>query len=424
MFRKPVTSMLNLAIPLAEALDLVSPHIMNHHRRVAYIAYLLGTELNLTLRQRKDLFLAGVFHDIGAFSLQERLDALTFEITHPHEHAETGYQLLRDFKPFSDIAEIVKFHHVPWDSGNGNWFNGQRVPLESHIIHIADRISVLIPKQSLVLGQNKIIYQKIKRLSGIMFRPDLVEAFGNLAGKEHFWLDAASAIPTEPILSIADDDTIELDAEVLQSLTTLFSRVIDFRSHFTATHSSGVAASAERLASQMGFSGSERQLIQAAGHLHDLGKLVVPAEILEKPDKLVLEEWNIMRTHTFFGFRTLQKIPGLETVNVWGSLHHERLDGSGYPFHLRGEDLPLGSRIMAVADIFTALVEDRPYRKGLTPDKAVEIIAGMARDGVIDSNVVDILRSNLQEVDDYRREMAALALENYRRLFHLPVSDS
>ncbi|MDR3590379.1 MAG: HD domain-containing protein [Negativicutes bacterium] len=417
MFRQPLTSLLKLAMPLSDTLDLVSPRMTNHHRKVAFIAYLLGIELNLPLGRRKNLFLAGVFHDIGALSLKERIDALSFDVINPHLHAEIGYRLLREFEPFAAVADMIRFHHVRWDGGAGKVFNNHPVPPESHIIHLADRVAVLISDQSIILGQAKKIYQDIKRFSGTWFQPELVEALGNLAAREHFWLDAAAATPTEPLRPIIDMDPVELDEDVLQGFTTIFSRVIDFRSPFTATHSSGVAASAEIMARLAGFTKKELQLMRAAGHLHDLGKLAVPKEILEKPAKLSAEEWNIMRSHTYFGFRTLQKIPSLETINIWGSLHHERLDGSGYPFHLKGDDLPLGSRIMAVADVFAALTEDRPYRPGLKADQAIEIMIRMARAGGLDSNLISLLETNLQEIYDYRWTVANQALENYRRLY-------
>ncbi len=165
-----------------------------------------------------------------------------------------------------------------------------------------------------------------------------------------------------------------------------------------------------------GFSKEELRLMRIAGHLHDLGKLAIPSEILEKTGKLSEDEWDTMRAHSYFGFRTLQKIPILETVNIWGSLHHEKIDGSGYPFHLKGDDLPLGSRIMAVADVFSALTEDRPYRRGMQLPKAMEIIIEMAKDKALDANIVDLLQANLQDVNKYRQTVAQQALENYRHL--------
>jgi HD-GYP domain len=416
MLQEPVTSILTLALPLADTLDLVSPLVMNHHRKVAFIAYRLGAELGLPLERKQALLLSGLFHDIGALSQKERLDSLSFEIKSPHQHAETGYQLLRDFPPFTAAAAIIRFHHVHWDDGSGQWHAGYSVPPESHIIHLADRIAVLLPGQPAVLDKAPEICREIRRLAGTWFHPDAVAAFENLAGKEYFWLDAASPSPTEQVRFIAAMEPVELGSAGIQDLTRLFSRVIDFRSAFTATHSSGVAACAEALAGLAGFSKREILLMRSAGHLHDLGKMAVPTNILEKNGKLTPAEYNIMRTHTYFGFRALQKIPLLETVNLWGSLHHERLDGSGYPFHLPGDDIPLGSRIMAVADVFTALAEDRPYRQGFPHAEALGFLAGMVKDGLLDGNIVDLLEANLTDVGEAVRAAAGEALGSYRRV--------
>lgn len=417
MLKQPITSLLHLAMLLSNTLDLVNPKIVSHHRRVAYIAYAISSELDFPLQTRKNILLAGMLHDIGAFSARERLESLDFELINPHQHAEIGYHILVDFPPLATAAEIIRYHHVKWNYGEGSLVNGLSVPAESHLIHLADRIAVLLPEQGQIIGQTKRITEYINRYSGTWFKPDCVAGFNSLADKEYFWLDAAGDNPTQTLSSIIGMSPVELDIDVFLGLAKVFSHIIDFRSLFTATHSSGVAATAESLAGLAGFSEKECQLMRIAGYLHDLGKLAIPAEILEKPGKLTPQEWDIMRTHTYHGFRTLQTIPELETVNIWGSLHHERMDGSGYPFHLTAKDLPLGSRIMAVADVFAALTENRPYRPGMTPEKAYEIIDRMSLTGALDSNVVALLKLNLHQVNAYRETMVAESYAYYQHLF-------
>src|SRR3990167_2949515 len=113
---------------------------------------------------------------------------------------------------------------------------------------------------------------------------------------------------------------------------------------------------------------------EIAALLHDIGKLSVPDEILEKPGGLSTEEFNIMRGHTYFTYHILNSIDGFDTISEWAAFHHEKLNGRGYPFHLKEGQLSIGSRIMAVSDKFSALSEDRPYRKSLTNN---EIIANL-----------------------------------------------
>ncbi|MGW8256926.1 MAG: HD-GYP domain-containing protein, partial [Thermoguttaceae bacterium] len=98
-------------------------------------------------------------------------------------------------------------------------------------------------------------------------------------------------------------------------------------------------------------------------------------------------------------FRVLDSIGGMRQIAEWAAFHHERLDGNGYPFHLGERELTLGSRIMAVADISTALPEDRPYRKGLLKQEALEVLDGFVKNGAIDRNIVAALRENFDEIN-------------------------
>jgi HD-GYP domain-containing protein (c-di-GMP phosphodiesterase class II) len=291
-----------------------------------------------------------------------------------------------------------------------------QVPIGSHILHLADRIVVLIDRQREVLGQVTGILERIEQYSGKLFMPELVNTFKSLSQKEYIWLDVASPSIGSTLLRTVRLPTIELDVNGLLSLAKLFSHVIDFRSRFTATHSSGVAATAELLAKLAGFPERECQMMKVAGYLHDLGKLAVPAEILEKPAKLTVAEFNVIRSHTFHTYRTLEALSDLDIINTWASFHHERLDGSGYPFHHKGQDLSLGARIMAVADTSTAITEDRPYRRGMTSDAALQVLQQMADNSALDPSIVSLLKLHFDEVDSARASAQAVAVKEYEQV--------
>jgi HD-GYP domain-containing protein (c-di-GMP phosphodiesterase class II) len=148
--------------------------------------------------------------------------------------------------------------------------------------------------------------------------------------------------------------------------------------------------------------------------MHDLGKLAVPAEILDKPARLNRGEYDVVRHHTFYTYRILEPIAPLRTINAWAAFHHERLDGSGYPFHLKEKDLPLGSQIMAVADVFTALAEDRPYRAGMKRSAALKILDGMSADAALNGEIVAMVRKHYDELDAVRVQAQADARMKYR----------
>ncbi|MDO8672186.1 MAG: HD domain-containing protein [Dehalococcoidia bacterium] len=403
MIRETHVSLLDMALCFSNALDMVNPALVNHHKRVASIAVSCAEALRLPLKDQSDLMIAGLLHDIGAIEVQERLDLLRYdEGTDVNRHAEIGYLVLRLLQPLSDITSLVRYHHVPWRAGAGAQSTSGPVPMGSHILHLADRVAVLLGTQTKVLGQAREVMARIVEGSGDTFVPEQVEALHSAATKESFWLDATSPSLDSLLSARPTLATMVLDMEGILQFSRLVSHLIDFRSPFTASHSSGVATSAEMLARLAGFSSLECQMMLAAGYLHDLGKLLVPQEILEKPAKLTEDEFNVIRSHTYHTYRNLEPLGALDTINTWAAFHHERLDGRGYPFKLKGDDIPLGSRIMAVADTFAAIAEDRPYRKGMTVEKAIETLDKMVVTGALDANVVSLLKLNYHEMDAAR----------------------
>ena len=154
-------------------------------------------------------------------------------------------------------------------------------------------------------------------------------------------------------------------------------------------------------------------MFEIAAYLHDLGKLAIPSEILEKRDHLTQDERSVMRTHVFYTYQILDPIGVLSLVSSWSALHQERLDGSGYPFHIHADDLPLGARLMAVADVFTAITEDRPYRKGMMREEALRVLHEMEARGELDRRLVSLLESGFDAVNRARAEAQAQAVRGY-----------
>ena len=407
---------------VSDTVDLFSPAMTNHHMQVAYIAHSIASELGLPESERRAVLVAGSLHDIGAFSVKERMDTLQFEVNQPHYHARAGYQLLRAFPPFAEVATMVRYHHVPWNDGAGAVFEGEPVPMGSRILHVADRIAILVRPQEIILWQAERISKRIVAMTPSLFSPDAVEAFRRLSGKDYFWFDVASQSVGTVLRRRVVLDTLELDMDGLSSLANLFRRMIDFRSRFTASHSSGVAASAMALARLAGFSERECRLVEISGHLHDLGKLGIPQEILEKPAHLDEHEYDIMRSHVYHTFRILEPVVDLDTIRTWGALHQEYLDGTGYPFRLTAKDLPPGSRLLTVADIFTALTEDRPYREGLPAEKAMGILQKLSEHGKLDPDLVAVLKANFDDINQ-RRVAAQTAAEDEYRQFIAVIGD-
>lgn len=408
-----MVSLLELTLQLSRASDMVSPELNNHQRLVAYITYNLGEELNFDEKKLNEVSVAAVLHDIGGLSMQERINVLKFEAINPHQHARIGWLLLKDYREFTEIAKIIKFHHVDWNYGDGLHFNGEVVMPESHLIHLADRIATLIARDEKIISQKDRIYKKIESASGQKFNPEYVEAFERLKEKEFFWYDLESISNGRRYYKRIKFTDQRLDIDELIGIAKLFARVIDFRSNFTAVHSEGVSAVAKRLAQHFNCDELTCKKIQAAGYVHDIGKLTVPTEILEKPGALSHAEFDVIKEHTYHTYVLLFQVKGLEEINEYASMHHERLDGTGYPFKLEGRDLSLGARIMAVADIFTALSENRPYRKGMQKEEVVAVLRKMSLDNKIDTSIVETLISYYQEINKARIKAQKKARTRY-----------
>lgn len=403
----------DLLISLSNAVDSVDSSVSNHHFRVAFIAHQIAASFGLPREERVDILIAGIVHDIGALSFSERRDLLRFDADNTCRHAIAGYYLLKSFPPFEQVARLVRYHHHPWRDGLGAHCGEESVPVGSHVLHLADRIDAAIEPDRFILTQVGEVVHRMRSNAGTQFMPRLVDAFYREAERESFWLSLVTPGLEGRLSTLAHSPPLDMGIDGLLSLTRLFSHLIDFRSRFTSTHSSGVARCAAEIAQRMGFSESERKLMEVAGHLHDLGKLILPKEILEKPGKLEPDEIFKVKSHAYYTRHILETIRDLQHVTDWASHHHERLDGEGYCFRLAERDLSLGSRILAVADVFTALTEDRPYREGMKVEQALGIITKMVEQRALDGQVVRLLQQDLPHIDRARVEAQQEAVEAY-----------
>ncbi|HET6508170.1 MAG TPA: HD-GYP domain-containing protein [Baekduia sp.] len=166
-------------------------------------------------------------------------------------------------------------------------------------------------------------------------------------------------------------------ARTLEASVGSLAALLDLRDGYTGRHSSTVVDLCEQVARRVGVTGAELGHLRIAAHLHDLGKIGVPDQILHKPGPLDDAEWSIMREHPVWGARALEAIPEFREASRAVRHHHERWDGAGYPDGLAGEAIPIGARVIAVCDAYEAMTSHRPYREALPEPLARErIVAG------------------------------------------------
>ncbi|MFQ5957218.1 MAG: HD-GYP domain-containing protein [Candidatus Brocadiales bacterium] len=383
---------------LSRALDFTVSGIEEHHLRVAVIALKLANEINLSEQEKTTLFYSCLLHDAGVSSSKLRDKLKEFDFSDDAEHCEDGFILLMRYPPLEKMAHAIRYHHDRWAGGNISGLSKQQIPLLSSIIHLADRIDILIKKDTYVLEQSDAVCEHINCYKGKYFRPDLVDCFNKLALIEAFWLDLVPGNTQDVLGKVHETSRFVVDIDTLMNLGEIFASIIDNKSKFTRMHSRGVSSVAKETAKLFGLSEREVSMMSLAGLLHDIGKLSVPDEILDKSAKLTKQEFDIIKQHTFYTFHILGKIDNFDEMNKWAAYHHERLDGKGYPFRISGYDMPIGARIMAVSDTFTALSEDRPYRKSQEKDMVVKILDKEVEKRGLDGRIVNMVKDNYDSI--------------------------
>jgi HD-GYP domain-containing protein (c-di-GMP phosphodiesterase class II) len=385
---------------LSDALDLVGVTHIHHGKRVAFMAAECGKWLNWPKKRLNDLFQAAILHDSGVSktAVHAKLAQLAWELE--GEHCHIGADLLGSCALLRPLAPIVRHHHTHWSTLQDLDLS-MEVKLCANCIYMVDRVDILTLKYvtsgtDILLGKDDI-RQQILDHRGDWFCPELVDAFLELTDSEAFWFMLESDHVNGYVATwLTETRKQNMAFEDLSSLMHIFSSIVDAKSAFTKEHSDGVASLARYLGELLQVGEASCDRLELAGLLHDIGKLRVPDELLEKPGPLTAMEKRTMSRHSFDTYNILCNIKGLEQVALWASQHHERVNGTGYPYHARSEGISLEARIIAVADVFQALAQRRPYRDALSPEDIMLILQEQVDTGRLDSHVVTCVADNLQ----------------------------
>lgn len=256
---------------------------------------------------------------------------------------------------------------------NGNGFpehlHGQAIPLLSRISAIAQHLDVI----GGAVSQSHAM-DALKERSGRWFDPDLVRLTVALDRSSALWSHWNTTGDRRAVVDLEPGGSHTIGAAQVDFICEAFAEVVDAKSPMTCRHSVGVMQAANSISGRMGLDPERRKLIYRAALLHDIGKLRVPNNILDKRGTLTAAEWAVIWEHPTVSYEILARASCFNQVALIAGRHHERLDGSGYPGGLTAEELTLEDCIVAAADVFATLAEDRPYRPAMQPDAIISIM--------------------------------------------------
>lgn len=379
---------------LSDALDLVGVDDVGHGKRVGIMAHECGRKRGLKEPELSFLFDLGMLHDIGVSSTQVHQQLIReFDCADAGRHCENGSAMLQGFAPLAPLSIPVRYHHTPWERLIQEGIEPE-LAWQANLIHLVDRVDTLAAAHHGIgtdMNHAEAIRKEVIKRSGSTFAPDVVDLFLETSRSEAFWLMLEPrCIQTFIQDKLGQGTRFVASMGDLRKLARIFSRIVDAKSPFTAEHSTGVAALARLLAQKLGLDDSSQAKIEIAGLLHDIGKLRIPDSILDKPGRLDSQERQVINSHSFETYQILRNIKGFEEITPWAAYHHEEPGGSGYPFRLDANSLPIEARLLRVADIFQAMVQTRPYRKGQDRTQALGFLWDLVRQGRMEADLVGL----------------------------------
>ena len=409
---------------LSYALDLTEGRAMGHSVRTCMMGMRLARHIGMPAAEQADLYYTLLLKDAGCSSNSSRLfhilnadeirakrdvkttdwtrvgwESLQYAVTHvatgsplPQRvwrllqvaatqqqdsrelvkiRCERGSYIAKKLGFSEDVAAGIHGLDEHWNGGGyPDHLLKQEIPLFSRIANLCQTLDVFLTSRG-----PEAAMEAAHQRAGRWFDPDLVKAADWLFKKGVLWagldskdlLENVAALEPKERRLIANDKTID-------GICFAFADIIDAKSPFTYQHSKGVAAAAIEIAGYFGMSDQDKRQLRRAALMHDIGKLSVSNEILEKPGKLTAEEWRAVKDHPYYTYEILKRIPAFKSFSSDAAAHHERLDGSGYWRELSAPDLSMPARILAVADVFDALRAKRPYRDALPLEKVFSIM--------------------------------------------------
>ncbi|WFD10472.1 HD-GYP domain-containing protein [Tepidibacter hydrothermalis] len=382
---------------ISTALDFIEIDILsvetNHLKRVAYVSLKLAQYFDLTIQEQIDTVSFSILHDNGLTQtlLDNKIrsnDLKEFYLRESFkEHCIIGEKNVSLFPFLTKHKNIIKYHHETYDGKGFFKVKGNDIPLIAQFIAFADYIDFVFKYKNVDDKKKEKLISYIKEQKNKRFNVEIVDAFLEISSKDGFWEQLNDDNIEHSLKSEIPVYEQNMNIDEVLKIMSVFSKIIDSKSQFTQEHSDGLAHKIHKMCENYNYDHHEKMKLVIAGKLHDIGKLAIPIQILDKPNKLDDEEISIMKKHSYYTDRCLSNIDGFEDIARWASNHHEKLNGSGYPKGLKADELDFNSRLVACLDIYQALTEERPYKKPFSHKEAIGILETMALNNEIDSDI-------------------------------------
>lgn len=398
----------HIVMLMQRTLDSMDDRLEDHGEKVAYIMYkLLKCHGEYSDEEILRMTMLAIFHDIGVYKIEEREKIIDIESETPMNHAVYGYLFIKHFSPLSDLAEIVLGHHLnPKDFSDSGKIE---IPKEALLLKLADTIAILQLRSKIIdpiwilnkrddfiLEEHKVLFKKA------CDEYDLLEKI-----QDNTYLDELYEFL----------ERITLSRNEIISYIRMLNYTIDFRSEATLLHTITVEEISFQIAKIMGLDDNTSVTIKIASMLHDIGKLFIPIHILEKQGSLTKEEFEIIKDHAIIGYRILSNM-GIDDIRDIATLHHEKLNGTGYPFGLKDHQISKEARIVAVADVLSALIGKRSYKKEFPKDKVISILSDMVSHYEIDRDICNIVIQNYDYIEERVKANTKDIIDVYNNLMN------
>lgn len=379
---------------LSYALDCVEHELVgvttNHSKRVAYICVKMGEKWEMNKNQLLDLAACALLHDnaLTEFIQAEYTEHDEEDTKNLRAHCVIGEKNLEKVKFFGNVKGAILYHHENADGTGPLKKEWKDIPIYARLIHLADQLDSNFDLSAVTEKKYNEIKDFLFQNTDTVFDKECTHAFFDCFNFEAIRQMENNKIDGTLRVNIPKIEYEYTNEEVIH-FAQLFATIVDYKSEFTHNHSIGIAKKAYEMGRFYGYDEETKTKLYLAGALHDIGKLVVDNDLLEKNGKLTKEEYEDVQAHAYETYSILKSVEGFDEVTSWASLHHEKLNGTGYPFGKTAEQLGKNERLMACLDIYQALVEKRPYKNGMEHQQAIGILRNMAAENQLDGEIIE-----------------------------------